>query len=119
MDWSAYTLLLVTIAIGVSGQLFLKYGMSRRPGFQVRNLWSLAGDFPVLGGFCCYAIATLLYFKVLGSLDLSLAYPTLSLGYVLVTFMSRLLFKESVTGTQWVAVLIICIGVGLVGLGSS
>jgi undecaprenyl phosphate-alpha-L-ara4N flippase subunit ArnE len=119
VDWTAYTLLLIAIAIGVLGQLFFKYGMSRRPGFRARDLWSLVGDFPILAGFCCYGVATLLYFRVLGSLDLSLAYPTVSLGYVLVTFMSKVLFKEAVTRTQWVAILIICIGVALVGLGSS
>ena len=115
----AYLLLLVAILFGVTGQLLLKQGMSRRPEFGLRDLGGLARDFHILGGFCCYVIGTLLYFQVLASLDLSLAYPTVSLGYVLVTFMSRLLFKESVTRTQWVAVLMICAGVVLVGLGSS
>jgi drug/metabolite transporter (DMT)-like permease len=92
--------------------------MSRRPTFGLRDVPRLAADFPVLAGFCCYGIATLLYFRVLASLDLSLAYPTVSLGYVLVTFMSRLLFKEPVTWVRWIAILMICVGVTLVGLGS-
>jgi multidrug transporter EmrE-like cation transporter len=118
MDWTAYSLLLIAIAFGVVGQLLLKYGMSLRPGFRVRDMWSLAWDFPVLGGLCCYGIGTLLYLAVLASLDLSIAYPTGSLGYVLITFMSKLLFKEAVTRTQWVAIVTICIGVALVGIGS-
>jgi multidrug transporter EmrE-like cation transporter len=64
-------------------------------------------------------VATLLYFKVLASLDLSLAYPTVSLGYVLVIVMSRVLFKEPVSPVRWFAVIVICAGVGLVGLGSA
>ncbi len=84
MDVRAYMLLLVGIMIGVIGQLLLKYGMSRRPGFKVKDIRSLAGDFFVLGGLGCYGIATLIYLKVLASLDLSLAYPTVSVGYVLV-----------------------------------
>src|SRR3990172_2121476 len=112
----AYFLLLVAILFGVAGQLLLKHGMSQRPEFGLRDLGGLAHDFHILGGFCCYGAGTLLYFQVLARLDLSLAYPTVSLGYVLVIVMSRLLFKESVTFTRWVAVLIICIGVVLVGL---
>ena len=118
MDWTAYSFLLIAIAFGVVGQLLLKYGMSLRLGFRLRDIWSLAGDFRILGGLCCYGIATLLYFRALSSLDLSLAYPTVSLGYVFITFMSRLLFKEVVSRTQWLAVLMICIGVALVGIGS-
>ncbi len=118
MDLKAYFLLLIAIVIGVVGQLLLKHGMLRRPGFRLRDLAELAHDFSILGGFCCYGIATLLYLNVLASLNLSVAYPTVSLGYVLVIVMSRVLFKESVTATRWVAVVMICAGVALVGLGS-
>jgi drug/metabolite transporter (DMT)-like permease len=113
-----YTQLLVAITIGVIGQLLLKHGMSRHPAFQLRDLASLATNFSVLGGFCCYGVATLLYFKVLGRLDLSIAYPTVSLGYVLVIVLSRILFKERIGRARVLAALIICSGVALVGLTS-
>ncbi len=118
MHIKAYALLLVAIVIGVAGQLLLKHGMSRRPSFRLRDLPDLARDFSIFGGFCCYGFATLLYFKVLAHLDLALAYPTVSLGYVIVIVMSRVLFEEPVTLARWGAVVIICIGVALVGLGS-
>ena len=114
----AYALLLVAILVGVVGQLLFKYGMSRRPGFRLGDILALIRDFPIIGGFCCYAIATLLYFQVLAHLDLSVAYPTVSLGYVLVIIMSRVLFNEPVSLTRWVGAIIICTGVALVGLGS-
>jgi multidrug transporter EmrE-like cation transporter len=79
---------------------------------------ALARDFYIVGGFGCYGISVLLYFKVLASLDLSLAYPSVALGYVLVIVMSRIIFRESVSLTRWGAVAIICAGVVLVGLGS-
>jgi multidrug transporter EmrE-like cation transporter len=104
--------------LSVAGQLLLKYGMSRRPEFGLRDLTALVRDLYIIGGFACYGISVLLYFKVLASLDLSLAYPSVALGYVLVIVMSRMLFKESVSLTRWGAVAIICAGVVLVGLGS-
>lgn len=103
--------------IGVVGQLLLKHGMSRHPGFSLQNVAAVIRDFSVVGGFGCYGVATLLYLKVLASLDLSIAYPTISLGYVLITLVSKVWFKEPVTPMRWVAVLVICLGVVLVGLG--
>ena len=114
----AYALLLVAILVGVVGQLLFKYGMSRRPDFRLGDIAVLIRDLPIVGGFCCYAIATLLYFQVLADLDLSVAYPTVSLGYVLVIIMSRVLFDEPVSLTRWLAAITICAGVVLVGLGS-
>jgi multidrug transporter EmrE-like cation transporter len=119
MNVKAYALLLIAIIIGVAGQLLLKLGMSRHPGFRLWDLRAVVRDFPVLGGFCCYGLATLLYFRVLRSLDLSVAYPTVSVGYVLVIVMSRLFFKERVDRDRWLAVMIICAGVALVGIASS
>jgi len=118
LDLKAYSLLLVAVVLAVVGQLLLKHGMSRRPDFRLRDIVELIHDYSICGGFCCYGFAMLLYFKVLAKLDLSLAYPTLSLAYVLVIIMSRVVFKESVSPVHWLAVLIICIGVALVGLGS-
>jgi multidrug transporter EmrE-like cation transporter len=72
-----------------------------------------------MGGCCCYGLSTVLYLSVLARLDLSLAYPTVSLGYVLVMIMSRALFKEPVSPIRWLAAAVICAGVVLVGLGAA
>jgi len=117
MDVKTYLLLLMAILLGVTGQLLLKFGMSRRPGFRFRDLATLTRDLPILAGFCCYSMATLLYLRALASLNLSVAFPTVSLGYVLVIIMSKVCFKEPISPMRWMAVLIICAGVTLVGLG--
>ena len=119
MDLNAYGLLLVAILIGVTGQLLLKQGMSRRPAFRLWELAAAVRDSYVVGGFACFGIATLLYFTVLRRLDLSVAYPTVSIGYVLVIVMSRVCFKEPISRPRWLAVMIICAGVALVGFASS
>ncbi len=116
MSISPYVILLIAIVIGVVGQLLFKHGMSRHPGFRIRNFLKLIRDCPIVGGFCCYVVATLLYFKVLATLELSVAYPTVSLGYVIVIIMSRLLFNEQISPIRWIAVITICTGVALVGL---
>jgi multidrug transporter EmrE-like cation transporter len=115
MNLTAYALLIVAIALGVAGQIFLKHGMSRQPGFRIVDLFSLVTNLSVVLGFVCYGLSTLFYVTSLGSLDLALAYPTVSLGYVLVVIFSRLLFQEKVTWGRWMAVMVICVGVAIVG----
>ena len=119
MQMQFYGLLLIGILIGVVGQLLLKSGMARQPGFRLCDLATLTHNVPVICGFCCYGLSTVLYLTVLARLELSLAYPTVSLGYVLVIIMSRVVFKEPVGPTRWLAAGIICCGVVLVGLGAA
>lgn len=118
MNLVTFLLLFAAIGLGVAGQLLLKHGMAKRPNIGLSELRQIAFDIHVVGGFSSYGISVLLYFKVLEVLDLSVAYPTVSLGYVLIILLSRILFKEIVTPTRWAAVVIICAGVVLVGLGA-
>jgi multidrug transporter EmrE-like cation transporter len=115
MLFPAYALLILAISLGVFGQLLLKHGMSKRPGFKIEELFSLVSNYSVIFGFLFYGISTLLYLRVLANLDLSLAYPTVGLSYVFIVILSQLLFKEQVSITRWLAIIIICTGVALVG----
>ncbi len=117
MDVKTYLLLLIAIVLAVIGQLLLKLGMLRRPNFRLKDLAALTQDFHVIAGFCCYGISTLFYLQALATLSLSVAFPTVSLGYVLVIIMSKMCFKEPISRFRWIAVVIICAGVALVGLG--
>jgi len=117
MDVQTYLLLLIAIVFAVMTQLLLKQGMSRRPNFRLKDLAALAGELPILAGFICLGISILLYLQALSNLNLSVAYPTVSLGYVLVIIMSKVWFKEPISSTRWISVFIICAGVALVGLG--
>ena len=47
-------------------------------------------------------------------LDLSYAYPLVSLGYVLVTLLSAVCFDEQVNRQRWLAVAVISLGVILI-----
>ena len=119
MHVQSYGLLLVGIMIGVVGQLLLKHGMSRQPAFRFSEIGQLTRNLPVIGGICCYGFSTVIYLSVLAHLELSVAYPTVSLGYVLVIILSKVFFKEPVSLSRWLAAGIICIGVAFVGLGAA
>jgi multidrug transporter EmrE-like cation transporter len=117
MNLIAYSILITSILFGVFGQLLLKYGMSKQPLYRLRDIVKQIRNQPVILGFMNYGISVILYFNALARLDLSLAYPTVSLGYIAVVILSKIILKESFSAWRWLALILICLGVALVGMG--
>ncbi|WP_041537664.1 EamA family transporter [Carboxydothermus hydrogenoformans] len=111
-----YILLLLAITfINVIGQFFIKKGVSG----QELSLASLAGikyfltlflQPYIIFGFLFYAVSSILWMFVLSKVDLSLAYPMLSFGYVLVLVISKFFLHEAVSLQRWIGVFLICGG---------
>jgi len=102
------------------GQMLWKVGLQQIGGFMVgnqglaQNLLGLVTSPYIMGGLVAYGLATLVWFNVLSRLPLSLAYPVMSLGYVVGVFASAIVFKEPVSLFRWLGVGLIVLGVGLV-----
>jgi drug/metabolite transporter (DMT)-like permease len=62
----------------------------------------------------CFVVATALWLLAVQRLDLSYAFPLLSVGYILVNLLSVLFFRERVDGMRWLSVVIISLGVVLI-----
>lgn len=114
-------MVLVPVLIGVVGQIFLKYGMAQVGKFSFESAAHILPQFVrafsniwVLTGFAFYFLSSLFWMIVLSKVDLSIAYPLLSMGYVFVLLASWLLFKEPVTLVRWAGVLVIMFGVTLI-----
>lgn len=113
-------LILVCVALGVAGQLLLKQGMSAdrdavdRVSEVVPRLMKAATNPMVIAGFLLYGLSAALWLIVLTRAELSWAYPMLSLGYVLVVFLSRILFHEAVTAPRLIGTLVVVAGVWLI-----
>ncbi|MEM7125020.1 MAG: multidrug resistance protein [Chloroflexota bacterium] len=114
------SLLLVTVGLNVAGQYLMKRGMSDLGpivGSFMEMAQSLSRAFLnpwVIGGLGAYGFSTFCWLVLLSRVDLSYAYPALSLGYLLITLVSFLVLGEQVSPMRWGAVLIICFGVFLV-----
>jgi multidrug transporter EmrE-like cation transporter len=113
-------LILTCVALGVGGQLLLKYGMTSS-GDQVDEvrdvvprLLGAATNPIVITGLLLYALSAALWLILLTRVELSFAYPMLSLGYVLVVVLSRVLFHEQVTPARLLGTLVVCFGVFLI-----
>ena len=68
----------------------------------------------ILGGLACYAISVVVWILALSRVEVSVAYPMLSIGYVVNAVAAYLLFGEAVTLQRLVGIGIIVVGVYIV-----
>ena len=111
-------LILLSVALGVTGQIFLKQGVSAGGPITGLNKAVLVTLFKpmVLLGLFSYGLSSISWLVVLSRTELSFAYPMVALGYVLVFFLSWWLFDERVTWVRVAGLCLICFGVVLVAL---
>lgn len=63
-------------------------------------------------------LGLLLWLMVLQRLEVGVAYPMLSLNFVLVTLVARYFLSEATDGRHWLGVALIVAGVAVMGLSS-
>ena len=117
-------LILFSVALNASAQLFLRKGMpnvtlATNQGVieLARGAFRIVLDPWVFSGLSCYAISILLWMYVLSKVQVSFAYPFLSVGYVIVVAAAYLFFREPISVMKLSGVALICAGVVLVARG--
>lgn len=113
-------LILAGVMLNAMAQLTLKQGM-RSIGhfnFSLESLLRMSltiGLNPfVLAGLVCYVISVVIWLLVLSRVEVSYAYPLLSVGYIVTALAGWLLFNESMSLVRWSGIAIICCGVWLI-----
>lgn len=88
MNASTFGFILTGIGLNAVAQLLLKAG-TRAVGAIVLswdNWWQiglkLATQLPIIGGLSCYVLSVVVWIIGLSRVDVTIAYPMLSLGYV-------------------------------------
>lgn len=110
-------ILFINIFLGVAAQYSLKLGVSKLDiNFSLLNLPKILFSPLVFLGFFLYGISSILWIYILKNLPLSIAYPTLSLGYILILFVSWKFLGESIGPMNIVGVFLIVVGVSLLFL---
>lgn len=113
-------LILTGVLLNAFAQIVLKQGM-RAIGnfaFSFENIIPIGikvGLNPyVLAGLGCYGISVAVWLLVLSRVDVSYAYPMLSVGYVVAALAGKMFFGEPVDMIRWAGILTICMGVWLI-----
>ena len=120
MSAISFSLLMLGVLLNASAQLLLKAGTNAVGHFE----FSAANILPVgmklalqphiLGGMACYVVSLVVWIMGLSRVPVSVAYPMLSIGYVLNALAAWYLFGESLTAQKLIGIGFIIGGVILV-----
>ncbi|MBX6772211.1 MAG: EamA family transporter [Chloroflexi bacterium] len=115
--------ILASVLLGVMGQILLKAGVGRIGPLAleaegplqigrriITSLW-------IWAGLILYGVGTFFWLLALSRVELSYAYPFISLSYVLIAIGSWLLFREEISWMRLLGILAICLGVYAVAGG--
>src|SRR3954469_17735996 len=112
---SPRNLIWISVVLSAVAQILLKQGMLnvRRDATPQSGVLSLVRGV-VTQGFVwmwgvCFVLATALWLLGIEHFYLSYAYPLVSFGYVLVSILAAVCFKERVGADRWLAIFVICI----------
>ena len=110
-------LIMLGVMLNAAAQLFLKEGMRRIGHFEF--VWAnivpigimVAGNLFILAGLVCYVVSVVVWLLVLSRVEVSFAYPLMSVGYIVNAVAGYYLFQENLSLTRITGILIICVGV--------
>lgn len=120
MNLVSFSLLMTGVLLNAGAQLLLKAGTNSVGVFEFsrENLlpvgWKIATEPHILGGLACYIVSVVVWIMALSRVEVSIAYPLLSVGYVVNAIAAWYLFGEAVTVTRLLGIGIIIIGVYVV-----
>ena len=106
-------LIVISVLIGAVGQIAFKYGamqMVAQPGNTLLEKIKM----PIVFGLFLYCVSTVLWIMALKKVELSYAYPMVSLGYIFVFIASYFLFNEPIGWMRIGGILFIMAGIVLV-----
>ncbi len=113
-------LILLGVFLNAAAQLVLKKGMTDigHFSFTIENLIPIGlkvavNPFVILG-VAFYVISLAVWLMVLSRVDVSYAYPMLSVGYIVAALAGRYFFHEPLSPIRWIGIIVICLGVFLI-----
>ena len=120
MSAVSIALLMTGVLLNAAAQLLLKAGTNAVGHFEFHldNLlpvgMKIALEPHIIGGMVCYAVSLVVWIMGLSRVPVSVAYPMLSVGYVLNAVAAWYLFGESLSAQKLVGIGFIVLGVVLV-----
>ncbi len=120
MNAVSFSLLMTGVLLNAGAQLLLKAGTNSVGVFEFSrdNIvpigWKLATEPHIIGGLGCYVISVIVWVMALSRVEVSIAYPLLSVGYVVNALAAWYLFGEAVTPMRLAGIAVIIIGVCVV-----
>ena len=115
-----FALILAGVLLNAIAQLLLKAGAGTLAGVELRagNALLIAtrmlSSMPIIAGLACYVLSVVVWILALARVEVSVAYPMLSIGYVVNAVAAWWLFGENLSGARLAGIGVILVGVWLV-----
>ena len=126
MNWITWVLILTGVSLNAAAQLLLKVAtqpLAAFTRFDSGTLWAsiliLGRSVPFWVGMFCYGASLCVWLAALSRAPVSIAYPMLSIGYIVVAAASVLWLGESLSPAKVLGIALICVGVVLVSRSSA
>ena len=120
----AFALVMTGVLLNAAAQLLLKAGTNTIGEIHLSadKLLSVAPRIAfephILGGLACYAVSVVIWILALSRTEVSVAYPMLSVGYIVNAVAAWYLFGEQLSATRLLGIGIIIVGVTLISRSS-
>lgn len=119
MNLSTFGFIFTGICLNAVAQLLLKAGTNAVGAIHLTaENWfptgvKLATQLPIIGGLSCYVLSVVVWIIGLSRVDVTIAYPLLSLGYIINAIGAWYFLGEAVSLQRIAAIAIIIAGVAL------
>lgn len=117
MTWSAFALVMTGVLLNAVAQLALKASVNTTGviNLEPHALWTSAASLAANGwlwlGLACYGVSVVVWLLALSRVDVTIAYPMLSVGYVVNALVAWRLLGESLGAGRLTGIGIIIVGV--------
>jgi multidrug transporter EmrE-like cation transporter len=120
MNLTTFAFIISGVLLNACAQLLLKAGTNALGGaiHLTMSNWfetfiKVATQLPILGGLACYGISLVVWIIGLSRTDVTIAYPMLSLGYVVSALGAWMFLGEVIPPQRLLAIGVIMLGVVL------
>ena len=121
MNWITWVLIFTGVGLNAAAQLALKVATRPLAAYAqfdgatlMASIFVLARSGAFWVGMFCYGASLCVWLAALARAPVSIAYPMLSIGYVIVAFASMLWLGETLSPAKMLGIALICMGVVLV-----
>ncbi|GAC1318465.1 MAG: SMR family transporter [Collimonas sp.] len=117
MNLTTFAFIFAGVCLNAAAQLLLKAGtnavgvISLTPQNWFATGIKLATQLPILAGLTCYVISVVVWIIGLSRVDVTIAYPMLSLGYIISAAGAWYFLGEAVSAQRLAAIGVIIVGV--------
>lgn len=117
MNLTSFALIICGVLLNAFAQLALKASVKNIGEIKLSTseAWTVSQQLmvePALwAGLFCYGISVVVWIVALSRVDVSIAYPMLSIGYIVNAFFAWMLFGETMTPDRLLGIGVIIVGV--------